>query len=132
MRHAAVEEWEKRLDQVMHELDAFLEEQYAGTYVLHPARPLRGRTANPSHDGLFNIAANFTLGLGSKIGKGYVVDIRLVTLEHVSAAVRDEIEDAAMQQLMTLIPKHFPDTHLQVKKDGPVVKIFGDLSLGKA
>lgn len=132
MRHAAAEEWEKRLDQVMHELDAFLEEKYAGTYFLHPARPVRGRTANPSHDGLFSINANFTLGLGSTIGKGYVVDIRLVTLEHVSAAVRDEIEDVAKQKLVTLIPKYFPDTQLHVKKDGSVLKIYGDLSLGTA
>ena len=88
MRHHAAIKWEAQLDEAMHELDLFLEEKYRGQYILHPARPIQGKTANPSQDGLFSIAANFSLGFGSEIGKGYIVDIRLVTLQHVPDDVR--------------------------------------------
>ncbi len=132
MRHHAAEKWEARLDAVMRELDAFLEEKYAGAYELHPARPKRGKTTNPAQDGLFGITANFSLGLGSSVGKGYVVDIKLVTLQDVPEKVRKHIEKDAMQKLRGLLPKHFPDTHLELVKDGNVVKIYGDLTLGNA
>ena len=132
MRHFAAEQWEARLDAVMHELDVFLEEKYAGAYTLHPARPRRGKTANPAQDGLFGITANFSLGLGSNVGKGYVVDIKLVTLQHVPEDVRDQIEAEAMQKLETLLPKYFPETNLQITMDGNIVKIYGDLKLGNA
>ncbi len=132
MRHFAAEQWEARLDEVMHELDVFLEEKYAGAYTLHPARPRRGKTANPAQDGLFGITANFSLGLGSSVGKGYVVDIKLVTLQHVQEDVRDKIEAEAMQKLEALLPKYFPETNLRIAMDGNIVKIYGDLKLGNA
>ncbi len=130
MRHHAAIKWEERLDAAMHELDSFLEEKYGGNYVLHPARPQRGRTTNPSQDGLFSIAASFSLGLGSHFGKGYVVDIKLVTLEKIPDTVRDEIEELARQKLMELLPTYFPETNLNISRDGTVLKIYGDLSLG--
>ncbi len=132
MRHSAAVKWEEQLDDAMHELDRFLEDKYSGQYVLHPARPQRGKTTNPSQDGLFSIAANFSLGLGSKIGKGYVVDIKLVTLEKVSDDVRNEIEQIALEKLGELLPQYFPGVHLDITKDGSVLKVYGDLSLGRA
>jgi len=130
MRHHAAIKWEARLDKVMRELDAYLEEKYKGEYILHPARPVQGETANPSYDGLFSIHANFTLGLGSKIGKGYAVDVKLMTLQHVPDDVRDEIENVAQEKLEDLLPKYFPEIELHIDQDGPVLKIHGDLSLG--
>ncbi|MBN1464134.1 hypothetical protein JXA02_00130 [candidate division KSB1 bacterium] len=131
MRHHAALEWEARLDEAMRELDTFLEEQYDGKYVLHPARPAKGQAANPVQDGLFGVTASFTLGLGSTIGKGYVVDIKVVTLQPVDEEVREEIETLAQKKLTTLLPKYFPDVELDIARDGRVLKIFGDLSLGK-
>ncbi len=131
MRHFSAVAWESRLDQAMRELDYFFEEKYNGRYTLHPARPRRGKTANPAHDGLISINANFTLGIGSEIGKGYVVDVKVVTLERVSDGIRDEIKDIAMEKLRQILPKYFPDTKLDISKDGPVLKIYGDLSLGE-
>jgi hypothetical protein len=132
MRHHSAIKWEEQLDKAMRELDHFLEEKFKGQYVLHPARPMRGKTTNPSQDGLFSIAANFSLGLGSQRGKGYVVDIKLVTLQNVSDTVRDEIEDMALEKLDELLPTYFPNVDLDISKDGPVLKIYGDLSLGIA
>lgn len=131
MRHHAVLEWEARLDGAMRELDALLEERYEGKYVLHPARLEKGAAANPVQDGLFSVTASFTLGLGSTIGKGYVVDIKVVTLQPVEEQVRDEIETLAQERLAELLPKYFPDAELNIARDGRVLKIFGDLSLGK-
>ena len=131
MRHHSVLAWEARLDSIMREIDRFLEEKYHGEYVLHPARLQRGKTANPSYDGLFSITANFTLGLGSSVGKGYVIDIKMVTLENIPEKVRDEIENIVQEKLRQLLPAQFPETELHVDKDGRVLKIHGDLSLGK-
>jgi hypothetical protein len=130
MRHHSAIKWEEQLDKAMRELDHFLEEKFKGQYVLHPARPRQGKTTNPSQDGLFSIAANFSLGLGSEIGKGYVVDIKLVTLQSIPKETREEIENMAMEKLDELLPKYFPDVDLDISKDGPVLKIHGDLSLG--
>ena len=132
MRHHTVIEWEARLDEAMRELDSFLEERYEGKYTLHPARLAKGKAANPVQDGLFGVTASFSLGLGSTIGKGYIVDIKMMTLQHVDEDVREEIEAFALARLAELLPKYFPETELNVTRDGTVIKIFGDLSLGKA
>ena len=130
MRHHSVLAWEARLDSIMHGIDHILEEKYHGEYVMHPSRAKQGRTANPSQDGLFSIAANFSLGLGSEVGKGYIVDIKLVTLQKVPDKIRDEIEEIVRQKLRQLLPEQFPGSELHVDKDGSVLKIHGDLSLG--
>jgi len=132
VRHHAAIKWEEKLDQAMQELDRFLEDKYNGRYLLHPARPERGKTTNPSQDGLFSITANFSLGLGSKIGKGYVVDIKLVTLQSVPDDILDEIQNIAQEKLAELLPRYFPTTRLDISRDGPILKIYGDLSLGRA
>lgn len=132
MRHPKAEKWEAELDKAMHELDHFFEIKYAGKYQLHPARRTKGATANPSHDGLFSIVAGFTMGLGSELGKGYVVDIKLMTLEKIDPAIIDEIENEAIKKLGLILPKYFPATQLDIGRDGKTIKIHGDLSLGTA
>ncbi|MDZ7371323.1 MAG: hypothetical protein ONB12_09150, partial [candidate division KSB1 bacterium] len=76
--------------------------------------------------------ASFTLGLGSEFGKGYVVDIKLRTLEPVPETIREEIEKEALRFLRRKIGKAFPGRKLSVTRDGTVIKIYGDLSLGTA
>jgi hypothetical protein len=130
MRHSAAEKWEERLDRAMRQVDHVLEGKYGGLYSLHPSRPARGTTAHPSQDGLFSILAVFTLGLGSEIGKGYIVDIKMRTLEEIPSHVRKEIEHTTTILLKKYLPDVFPDAKLEIGKDGPVIKIHGDLSLG--
>lgn len=131
MRHPNLDKWEKKLKKALDELDDFLEDRYGGRYRLHPVRAKRGETANKAQDGLFDIVASFTLGKGSQLGRGYIVDVDMATLEDVSDEVRQEIESTALRKLRKIIPKHFPDTDLKVDQDGRVIKIHGDLSLGK-
>ena len=132
MRHPKVLAWERRLKQVFRQIDHRLESEYGDRYRLHPARPEEGHTANPTHDGLFNIGASFSGGFGSKHGAGYVVNVHMATLERVDAAVREEIEQRVAAELAAELPKAFPDRDLQVSRDGHTFKIHGDLSLGSA
>lgn len=130
MQHPSLAEWESRLTELLNELDDVLEDGYGHHYRLHPARPHRGRTASKAHDGLFDITANFTLGLGSEHGKGYVIDIRLSTLEKVPDEIIEQIEEKTIAHLKQRLRHYFPEKNLTVQKDGPVIKLHGDLSLG--
>jgi hypothetical protein len=121
---------EEHLRTLCDELDHFLEETYGDRYELHPNRPLRGKAARVSYDGLFSTGTKFTLGYGSEHGRGYLVDIELSTLERVKPEDRQEIDEAAIAFLRKQLPIHFPNRKLSVVKDGSVYKITGDFSLG--
>ena len=122
--------WDRLLKALFDEVDDFLEDKYEGIYTLHPNRMKRGATSNKEMDGLINIGASFSPGFGSEIGRGYVVDLHLSTLEHVSHEIKEEIEGEAIKKIRKLLPKYFPNRDLRIKKDGSVYKIYGDLSLG--
>ena len=130
VKHPSHEAWESTLKKAMDDLDDFLEDKYGGKLKLHPARSQRGKTGNKSHDGLFDIVASFSLGPGSELGRGYVVDVDLATLEKVTPELKKEIEEAAIKKLQELLPKYFPGKDLTVDRDGAMLKVHGDLSLG--
>ena len=124
-----LELWEDRLEPVLDRVDHYLEETYGGDYPLHPARSRRGTTASPEHEGLFSVLANYTLGVGSEEGEGYVLEVRMVTLANVPADVRETIEDEAVERIQEELDKEFPDDSLNVVRDGQTYKIVGDLNL---
>ena len=132
MRHPKLEAWEANLKTVLDALDDHLEDRFGKDFPLHPSRAQRGDTSNKAHDGLFDIVGAYTLGTGSRYGKGYVIDVNMVTLEAVPQDVKREIEKITIQKLEAELPTHFPGTDLKVHKDGNVIKIHGDLSLGEA
>ncbi len=131
MEHHALTKFNKQLKALFDEADDYLEEKYGGRYPLHPARAKRGTTANKETDGLFNVGASFTAGYGSEHGRGYVLDIDMVTLTNVSDEKEEEIEEDAVQFIRKRLPEYFPDRELQVHRDGRTFKISGDLSLGE-
>lgn len=130
MKHYKIDDWDKKLKQMMDEIDDFLEKKYGNLYPLHPSRRGRGETSNKEQDGLFNIGAAFTPGFGSETGKGYAVDIDMVTLSHIPDDIVKQIELDVIQLIKDKLPSYFPDRDLKVRKDGNIIKIFGDLSLG--
>jgi hypothetical protein len=132
MRHPKAIAWEARLKSVFDEIDHRLEERHGELFARHPARPARGETANPEDDGVFNVGAAFSLGVGSRFGPGYILEVRLSTAQRVHAGQRAEIEDETASLLRELLPKAFPESDLRVERDGPRYKIFGDLSLDRA
>lgn len=126
-RALAFEEGLKRVfDRIDHELEA----RHGKRYSLHPSRPAHGETGNPQMDGLFNVGAAFSAGFGSAHGPGYVVDVRMVTLQHVPPAVQEQMEQEVVEMLRTWLPEEFPGRVLHVDRDGHLFKIHGDLSLG--
>lgn len=122
-------EWEKRLKAVFDEIDRELEEQYDEQWPLHPSRPEEGTTSNPEQDGLFNVGAAFSSGIGSEYGPGYTVEIRISTLKHIPEDVRSKIKTQVFQRLETKLPAAFPGQDMKVADDNGVIRIYGDLSL---
>lgn len=113
------------------EIDDYLEDNYGDKWELHPNRPPRGSTASKSHDGLFNVGAQFSAGYGSEHGRGYAVDLRIVTLERVSKEFRQTIIDDLTAVLEEKLKTHFPERVLRVEEDRNGLKIVGNLTLGK-
>ncbi|MDF7800756.1 hypothetical protein P4C99_14865 [Pontiellaceae bacterium B1224] len=122
-------EWELRLKNVFDEIDVRLEDEYGERFKLHPSRPVEGRTSNPEMDGLFNVGASYSAGFGSKLGPGYVVDIRISTLQRISNELREELRDKVQTWLIEKLPVAFPENKLQVDKEHQHLRIHGDLSL---
>ena len=124
-----LDSFEESLDAARASVDRALEAKWGGRWPLHPARPEAGRAANPRYDGLFRVTAAFTAGFGSEKGRGYLVRVEIATLEAVSDADRRAIEDDAADLLRAALAEAFPGRDLRVERDGPSLKILGDLSL---
>ena len=130
MWHPKTVEFDERLKRLFDEVDDYIEDLYGERYILHPVRPERGETSNPEADGLFNIGANFTPGYGSELGRGYLIDVSMSTLEKVDEGVRREIYEAAAEKVKELLPLHFPEREITVRRDKNHFKIQGDFGLG--
>lgn len=130
IRHPKMIEFDDNLKKIFNWIDDYLEDRYGDLFPLHPARAGRGETSNKSHDGLFSVTSSYTAGIGSEKGKGYAVEIRLVTLQTVDKGIREKIEKEVVALIDKKLDEYFPDRKLDVSKDGNVIKIFGDLSLG--
>ena len=130
MDHPKTVEWDARMKAMFDRIDTILEDRYHNHWKLRRNRPKRGETANPEADGLFNVGAIFTPGYGSRIGRGYLVDITLATDAQVPQEQREEIETLVLDLLRSYIPVYFPERQLEVSRDGSRYKIHGDLSLG--
>ncbi len=124
-----IREFDKSLKKIFDLIDDYLENNYGGSYQLHPNRPARGTTSNKASDGLFNVGASFSAGYGSVYGRGYVVDVDLATLEHIPAKVQSDIENEVADLLRDIIPEIFPGQDIHVNRDGNVLKIYGELIL---
>lgn len=129
MRHKKAREWEKRLKAVFDQIDIELEKEYGDRFDLHPARPEHGATSSREMDGLFNVGASYSAGFGSRFGPGYVVDIRLATLQHIPRELERELRDRVQAMLVEKLPAAFPGKELHVVKERNHLRIHGDLSL---
>ncbi|MFA5699022.1 MAG: hypothetical protein WC954_04725 [Sphaerochaeta sp.] len=123
---------EKKLLELSHDVDEYLENRYHDYFIRHPNRPKRGSTSSPAHDGLFSIGTQFTAGFGSDHGRGYLIVIEIRTLQHVPLDIRSQIETDGIEYLTTLLPHYFPERKIEVMRDGNVYKLIGDFSLGTA
>ncbi|MDL2229243.1 hypothetical protein LJC14_03225 [Treponema sp. OttesenSCG-928-L16] len=130
--HPKLRAFNDTLEALFHEIDGVLEDHWGKTFPLHPKRPERGATDNPEMDGLFEIAPDFTAGLGSERGRGYIVSLRVATLSTVPPGQYEFFMDEAAKLLREKLPLYFPGRDLEVVRDGKRFKIIGDFSLGTA
>jgi hypothetical protein len=127
------------LDALFREVDDILEDRWGETFPLHPARPGRGTTGSPEMDGLFEIAPDFTAGLGSEKGRGYLVSFRVATLQRVPSEKFEAFMEEAALLIRERLPRFFPGRRLELVRDhggqagtgGMRFKITGDFSLGE-
>ncbi len=129
MSHPKTAAWEQKLTEVLKAVDRELETVYGDRYPLHPARPTRGKAANPQYDGLFSITASFSAGFGSANGPGYIVKVSMVTLADIPEDTVEEIKDEAAKMISEKLPAAFPGRNINVAREGSLYKIHGDLSL---
>jgi hypothetical protein len=132
MWHPKTSAFEKKMNEILLEVDAELEERYGDRYPLHPARAEHGETASGQQSGLFTVNTYFTPGYGSELGRGYVIDVEMVTLADVPDDVEEQIEAEAAQRVEEKLRERFPERELTVERDRRVFKIRGDFSLGTA
>ena len=130
LRHPKAKEWDDNMNALFDRIDDYLEDKYGDLYPLHPNRMKRGTTSNKSMDGLFNVGASFSAGYGSQYGKGYSIEIYMSTLSGVDRDLKLKIENEVELLVEKYLPEYFPGRSLDCEKDGNVLKIFGDLSLG--
>lgn len=121
---------EKQFSLLAQALDNALEDKFGAQFKLHPNRQKRGAGANPSFDGLFATTVAFTLGYGSEFGRGYIVNIDVRTLESVPLKTKEEINSFAKDFLSKNLKVFIPDREIKLVKDGKLLKLVGDFSLG--
>jgi hypothetical protein len=130
--HPKLAAFTRTLEALFHEVDEALEDRWGDRFSPHPNRPKRGETGNPEADGLFELAPDFTAGIGSRRGRGYIVSFRVATLEPVEPALFEAFMEEAARQIRERLPRYFPGRELEVVRDGKRFKIIGDFSLGEA
>ncbi len=129
MNRTQVELWEAGLRQALDVVDHVLEDRFGDLLPRRPNRPRRDATANPRYDGLFTVDSKFSMGLLSQSGPGYVIDVRLAAIGSPTAAQHEAILEEAERALRAALPESFPGRHLEVVREGRILRVTGDLSL---
>jgi hypothetical protein len=130
--HPKLVAFNRALEALFQEVDEALEDEWGSAFIRHPNRPGRGSTANPEMDGLFEVAPDFSAGIGSEKGRGYIVSLKAATLEKVTSEQFEFLMEEAAGLISARLPRYFPERRLEVVRDGKRFKIIGDFSLGEA
>jgi len=131
LHHPKTIEFDARMKAMFDRIDGIMEERHGGRWRLRRNRPGRGETANPEADGLFNLGVFFDPGFGTKLGRGYLVEVDLASGEEIPSGDREAIEREVLELLRRFLPEHFPERRFEVGREGRMYKIRGDLSLGE-
>lgn len=129
--HPKQEELERQMTELCKALDNHLEDLYGEHYTIHPNRLKRGMGSNPSFDGLFATTCSFTLGYGTKSGRGYIVNVDIRTLDKVSQYEKADIFADAFSFIAENLKTYVPGRELQIIQENNLMKIVGDFSLGE-
>ena len=127
MASSELEQWEARLRAALDEVDGALEQKYGSVLTRRPGRPASGTTVNPKYDGLFTLDAKFSLGITTKDGPGYTVDLRSSSVEYVSIELHSDMLNDAAQFLDEALQRAFPERNFAVAVKGNILRITGDM-----
>lgn len=128
--HPKLAAFTRTLDALFREVDEFLEDEWGAAFSRNPRRPERGTTVHPEMDGLFEIMPDFTPGIGSERGRGYIISFRAATWEKIHPGQFEFLMAEAAAMVAAKLPGYFPGRDLRVVRDGKRFKIVGDFSLG--
>jgi hypothetical protein len=128
--HPKLAAFTRTMDALFREVDEFLEDEWGAAFSRNPGRPERGTTVHPEMDGLFEIMPDFTPGIGSEQGRGYIISFRAATGEKVHPGQAEFLMSEAAAMVAAKLPEYFPGRDLRVVRDGKRFKIVGDFSLG--
>ncbi|MDR1073580.1 MAG: hypothetical protein LBL45_07890 [Treponema sp.] len=126
--HPTLRAFTTAFENLLNEVDDEMEDKYAGMFPLRPNGPAPGTTACPSMDGLFEIAPDFTPGIRSKHGRGYLIPCRVATLANTPDGWFEAFLDEAAECVREKSPAYFPDRELSVVRGGNRYKIIGNFS----
>ncbi|UPA11800.1 hypothetical protein [Borrelia venezuelensis] len=124
------EEFENALFKICLDVDCVLEDEFGNSYKVHPSRLSRGKAANGLLDGLFRVTTSFTLGYGSKFGRGYLVIIEIITLDMVDIEFSNRVIERGIKVFGEKLKERFPGKKLFIVQDINVYKIIGDFFSG--
>ena len=68
-------------------------------------------------------------GCGSTYGRGYIIEVGMVTRQTIPGEVREDIESAVINHLRPELALASPNSELHVERDGPIYKIHGNINL---
>ena len=123
---SSFEKFENELFNICLDVDYILEDEFGSFYEVHPSRPSRGSASNGILDGLFRITTSFTLGYGSKFGRGYLIIIEIVTLSIVDLEFANKVINRGIKLFDKKLKEKFPEKKLSIVYDINVYKIIGD------
>ncbi|AHH10252.1 hypothetical protein bcCo53_000095 [Borrelia coriaceae] len=120
------EKFENVLFNICLNVDFVLEYEFGNAYEVHPSRLPRGKAANGLLDGLFRVTTSFTLGYGSKFGRGYLIIIEIITLDIVDVEFSNRVIERGIEIFGEKLKEKFPERKLSIVYDINVYKIIGD------
>ncbi|BCR21540.1 hypothetical protein [Borrelia sp. HM] len=126
MNISSFEKFENELFNICLDVDYILENEFGSFYEIHPSRPSRGSASNGILDGLFRVTTSFTLGYGSKFGRGYLIIIEIITLNVVDEEFTNKVIKRGIKVFAEKLKEKFPEKNLSIVYDINVYKIIGD------
>lgn len=110
-------------------IDNYLEDTFSDEITIHPMRMKRGKGANPIHDGVFSTTIIFSMGFGTKYGRGYIINISISTLDNVSSHLKERIEEATFDFASKHAEEYLPGRNVECVRDAGLIKLIGNFSL---
>ncbi|MCR5732214.1 MAG: hypothetical protein K6G51_04685 [Sphaerochaetaceae bacterium] len=110
-------------------IDNHLEDMFSEEINIHPSRMKRGVGANPIHDGIFSVTIIFSMGYGTKYGRGYIINLSISTLDNISYELKQRIEEETFDFVSRHVNEYIPNRNIECVRDAGLIKLIGNFTL---